>query len=85
MRQAAGMSLDELARKVGVDKARLSRIETNLQSLSLMMIERLATGLNRKPEAVILFCLQSKYPSLLTSEVGNELQTIVAEIDALDE
>lgn len=85
LRRVAGLSLDELAQRVGVDKARLSRLETNSQPLSLMMVERIAKGLERRPEAVLLFCLQSKYPSLLSSEVGAELAAMVSEIEGVDE
>jgi transcriptional regulator with XRE-family HTH domain len=44
-RRARGLTMDELARRVGVDKAHLSRIENNLRSPSVSMLAQLAEAL----------------------------------------
>jgi transcriptional regulator with XRE-family HTH domain len=45
MRRAKGLTMDELARAVGVDKAHLSRIENNLRSPSVAMLSQIAQAL----------------------------------------
>lgn len=45
LRRSKGMTIDELARRVGVDKAHLSRIENNLRSPSVAMLAQLAEAL----------------------------------------
>lgn len=42
-RELAGLSLDELATRVGASKASLSRIETRLQVPSLGLVERIVS------------------------------------------
>jgi transcriptional regulator with XRE-family HTH domain len=45
LRRAKGLTMDELAARVGVDKAHLSRIENNLRSPSVSMLSQIAEAL----------------------------------------
>jgi transcriptional regulator with XRE-family HTH domain len=45
LRRTKGLTMDELAQRVGVDKAHLSRIENNLRSPSVAMLSQLAEAL----------------------------------------
>jgi transcriptional regulator with XRE-family HTH domain len=46
LRRAGGLTVDQLAQAVGVDKAHISRIENNLKSPSVAMLAQLAQALN---------------------------------------
>jgi transcriptional regulator with XRE-family HTH domain len=45
-REARGIGLNELARRVGIDRAYLSRIERGQQSPSVRVLKRIADALN---------------------------------------
>jgi transcriptional regulator with XRE-family HTH domain len=45
LRKSKGLTVDSLARAVGVDKAHLSRLENNVKTPSIVMLAQLAQGL----------------------------------------
>lgn len=67
-----------LAKEMGIDKARLSRIENNLLPLSLTLLDSAALALNMSSEVLLLYCLRTRYPKLLSTTVGQELQELLA-------
>jgi transcriptional regulator with XRE-family HTH domain len=80
LRKKAGLSLRLAADRVGTSKSLLSRIENDAVPLSLSMTERIARALDMRPEALILYCLQQKYPGLMDSAVGQELRILNEEL-----
>jgi transcriptional regulator with XRE-family HTH domain len=80
LRQAAGLSLEDLADRLGWDKGRLSKYETDRLGLSISIIEEIARALGRRPEVVALYCLKQRYPKLSSSEVGCLLDSLVEEL-----
>ena len=71
------MSLRELAERLGWDRGRLSKYETNTLGLTLPLIEEIAKALEMRTEVVVLECLMNRYPSLKSSEVGKHLKRAV--------
>jgi len=80
LRQEAELSLEELADRLGWDKGRLSRYETNRRALSLPVIEAIAHALGKAPEYLVLRCLQHRYPKLAGSEEGRLLEKAFDEL-----
>ncbi len=82
LRQSFGLSLRELADRVGWDKARLSKYENDQLGLSLPVLEEIARALGQRPEVVVLYCLKHRYPSLSVegSETGDLLDTLVQQM-----
>ena len=85
LRQQAGLSLEEMARRIGWDKGRLSKYENSRLGLSLPVIEDIAKALGERPEVVVLRCLKERYPALSSSksEVGRLVQHLVDELGKL--
>ena len=81
LRARAKLSLAELADKVETSKSALSKIENNERPVSLQLLERLAKPLKWRPEALILFCLQSKYRALMNPAVLAELEELETAIN----
>ena len=71
------MSLRELATRLGWDRGRLSKYETDAVGLTLPVIEEIAAGLQLRPEVVVLKCIQSRYPALKKSDAGRYLANLV--------
>lgn len=82
LRQEKGLSLRQLAEQVGWDRGRLSKYETNVLRLSSDAIEKLAAALGVIPEAIVVTCLQYKYPRLSDAEsrAGKLLRQLVTEL-----
>jgi len=83
LRLNAGISMSELANRLGWDKARLSKYENNRLGLTLSSIERIAAALGKHPEFVVFECLATKYPRLNDpkSAIGKLLQDLIVELD----
>jgi len=82
LREEAGLNLTQLAERIGWDKGRLSKYETNQLAMSVSVIDRIAEGLGKPPLVVLLLCLKHRYPGLRTpdSRVGTLLQRLVNEL-----
>lgn len=82
LRERAGLSLSELADRVGVDKSSLSKYENNQLSVSFSVLERIAGGLGVSPLLVLMKCLKHRYPSLRrpNSKVGALVGELVSEL-----
>lgn len=82
MREKAGLSLQQLADRIGADKSSLSKYENNQLAMSLRTIERIAEGLELAPLVVLFECLRHRYPMLRSSKskVGGLVQDLVAEL-----
>jgi transcriptional regulator with XRE-family HTH domain len=78
MRCRCELTQATLAKEMGIDKARLSRIENNLLPLSLTLIDLAALALNMSSDVLLLYCLKTRYPKLLSTTVGRELQELLA-------
>lgn len=87
LREAAGLSLSEMARQLGWDKGRLSKYENGHLALAASVIEEIARALKQRPEVVVLYCLKYRYPklSLAGSEIGEALDTLVEELGKFQE
>jgi len=77
LRENAGFSQSELSKRLGWVSGKLSKYETNHLALSLTVIEEIARALEQRPDVVVLFCLQHRYPELGTSKVGSLLEALV--------
>ena len=73
LRRRAGLTLSTLADQSDTNISILSKLENNERPVSLQMLERLAKPLGQSPEALILFCLKSKYQTLMKPKVLKEL------------
>jgi len=78
LREAAGLSLRDLAARLHWDKGRLSKYENDQLALSISVIEDLARVLGQRPEVVVLYCLKQRYPKL--SLAGSEIGTLLDEL-----
>ena len=80
LREQAGLSLQELADRVGWDKSRLSKYENNRLALALPAIDAIAHGLDLAPAAVVYHCLKHRYPALTLadSESGQLLSQLLS-------
>jgi len=77
LREEEGLSQSEMSMRLGWVAGKLSKYETNHLALSLEVIEEIARALKQRPDVVVLYCLQYRYPSLGTSEVGSLLEALV--------
>ena len=68
LREQAGLSLQELADRVGWDKGRLSKYENNHLALALPALDTIAHGLDLAPAVVVYNCLKHRYPALTLAE-----------------
>jgi transcriptional regulator with XRE-family HTH domain len=80
LREEAGLSLSDLAQKMGWDKGRLSKYENDGLGLSAQTIEKIATALNFNPEVLLLKCLQHKYPRLAEAKTGKLIEEAIREL-----
>jgi transcriptional regulator with XRE-family HTH domain len=76
-REERGMTLEELASGVGVDKSTVSRWETNESPLSDRAIKRLAKVFQVRMDALMLACLEKMQPQLAGSPFGRLLRDLV--------
>ena len=79
-RQRLGLSLNDVAGRLGWDKGRLSKYETNELALSSDVLDAIAGALDCRPEVLLLECLRSKYPSLKSSKTGHLLNELIREL-----
>jgi transcriptional regulator with XRE-family HTH domain len=84
LRKAKGLSVTELAERLGWDKGRLSKYETDRLSLTTDVIDEIARALNHRPEAVVLCCLKERYPKINGSEVAKLLDALVEQMAELE-
>jgi transcriptional regulator with XRE-family HTH domain len=80
LRIQKGLSLTELANRVGWPKSRLSKYENNGLAVSLPVLDEIAKHLEVRPDVLVLYCLKQKYPRLGSSKVGRLLDAIVHEL-----
>ena len=82
LRMAQGLSLQDVATRIGWDKSRLSKYETNRLDLSIEVIEQIAQALGHPPLFVVLKCLKHRYPELGSrrSKLGRLLDSVVREL-----
>ena len=64
LRSERGIGLNELAARMGWDKGRLSKYETNQLGLSLSAVGEIAKALHVRPEVLVFECLKQVYPRL---------------------
>jgi transcriptional regulator with XRE-family HTH domain len=76
-REERQLTLEALAKKVGVNKSTLHRYETNDAPLSDGMIERLAKAMAVKPTSLMHECLMHLRPKLKNSPFGQLLRELV--------
>lgn len=77
LRLRTGLTQVEMAERMGLkNHSALSNIERNTQGVTINMMERIGMAVDMSVEAVMLFCLQHKYPKLLSTEVGRELREL---------
>lgn len=77
-REQAGMTLAEVAERLGWDKSRLSRYETDSVALSAETIIEIAGALRIHPEQLLFECLKLKFPRL--ADTGTQLGALFAEM-----
>lgn len=84
LRDEAQLNQAELAERIGWDKGRLSKYESNQLSLSFAAIEKIADAIGKKTEVVVLRCLKYMYPSLSdpNSQVAVLFDGLVAGIES---
>lgn len=78
-RRQAGYTLESASARLGWDKARLSRYESNRVQLTLEALESIAELLGLRPELLVLECLIHRYPHLGTSQsrLGSALRRAI--------
>lgn len=79
------LSLADLASRLGCDKATLCLYENNQRSIPIEVLENVAEVLSKQKEAVVLFCLEYRYPALRKSQLGEAFQRINADLCRLRE
>ena len=79
-RESLSLTVEELASRVRVDKATISRWENNESALSDRAIKRLAKALGMRMEALMLACLEKMQPQLKNSPFGLLLRDLVESI-----
>jgi transcriptional regulator with XRE-family HTH domain len=82
LRKSYGLTLPQLAARLGWDKARLSKYEMGKRSMSLSVMEEIAAKLGQDPEVLILYLLKHRYPRLAEedSELGNLVTELVQQV-----
>jgi transcriptional regulator with XRE-family HTH domain len=80
-RERAGLSLRELADRLGWNQGSLSKYESSQTGLSLEVIEQIAKALGCSAEELALRCLRERFASLSRSTVEGKLTNDL--IDAL--
>jgi len=82
LREQAGLSLTELADRLGWDKGRLSKYENNQLGMSRVVIEQIANALGLESLYVHIECLKVHYPHLRrpNSKLGVLLDQLVNEL-----
>lgn len=82
LREQTGLSLLDLATRLGWDKSRLSKYENDHLALSMPVIEEIAKALGVPPLVVVFDCLKQRYPALAspTSKKGRLVQQLVDEL-----
>ena len=86
MRRQRGMSLRQLATRLGWDKCRLSKYETGRLSLSLPVLDEIAQALHYPPEALVLYCLKHHYPRMCLkgSRAETLMERLITELEGVD-
>lgn len=79
-RKAAGLSVTELARRVGTSPANMSRWEREPQRVNLVTLEEIATALGVTPESLI-----GKGSQVPMASVGGATKTLVVTVRSLQE
>lgn len=82
LRRAAGISQGRFAVETGTSKSQLSRIEDDKAPVSFEMLGRIAETVHDTPEAIVLYCLQQKYPRLMDTDIGKAFKKIAADVRA---
>ena len=79
LREGRGLTLENLADRLGWNKGRLSKYENGRLSVTLTVLEQIAKALDERTEVVVLYCLKHCYPelSLAGSKTGHLLQKLV--------
>jgi transcriptional regulator with XRE-family HTH domain len=82
LRLQAGLSLNDLAGRLGWDKGRLSKIENGHLALTLSVIEKIAEALDQSPLSIVVACLRERYPDLASrnSKAGRILDDLTREL-----
>jgi transcriptional regulator with XRE-family HTH domain len=76
LRTHKGMTLQEVADILSTSKSNVCHIEKNHRPLTFDMIRKLSIAFRAQEEAVLLLCLQSRYPRLLEGTTLIELDKI---------
>lgn len=77
-RTDVGVSIRELADRLGIDRGRLSKIENDGLALSMTTLESIAKALQVRPEALAMKCLELRFPGLRTTQAGKLMTTLLA-------
>ena len=78
LREDAGIGVRDLARRMECSHSRISKIESNALSISMTMLEQLATALELPPETVVLRCLERRYPQLQQTPAGKLMSNLLS-------
>src|SRR5687768_10898334 len=79
VRDEAGVSLRELAERLGWSQGTLSKYETNQLGVSLEIVDQIADAIGCSREELALRCLKERYSSLANSstKVGKLANSLV--------
>jgi len=77
LRENAGFSQAEMSMRLGWVSGKLSKYETNHLALSLNVIDAIAKALEQRPDVVVLYCLQHRYPDLGKGKIGSLLEALI--------
>lgn len=81
LREAAHFSQSELAKRIGWDKSRLCKYETNQLGMTAEVIEAIARALGHHPLHVIMRCLTLRYQALNSnSQIGRLARSLIKEL-----
>jgi transcriptional regulator with XRE-family HTH domain len=83
LRLECGLTLPELAVRLGWDKGLLSKYETDRLALSLSTIVAIAAALKRTPEAIVFECLKEVSPGLSDSKTGRLMESIIDRLSGM--
>lgn len=81
LRQKHGLSLSDLADRIGCDRTSLSKYENGHTAVTLDFLHSVAESLGESPEAVVLFCLNEHY-DLEGTKAWNLMTKLVDEVRA---
>jgi transcriptional regulator with XRE-family HTH domain len=77
LRREAGLTIEQVASKLGWDKSRLSRYETNQIGLSNCVLEKIAGAIGLPPAFVVLSCFFTPFEEGLSPRVKELMRAAI--------